>query len=144
MNDKQWQTHKWLNKAYTIIKGELAAKLEAKEKAFAALSCGSKGFDSIDVQQTKKNSQEERQHLYEDLVRECDELKEAIALTKRDRIEKINLLESSIQRAILIDRYINQRSFDFIAKKHGYSVRQAQRIRLQGLDELNQYINLED
>lgn len=144
MTDEQYKTHRWLNKAYMMRKQELAAKEEARDKAFSDLAKGSKSYDEIDVQQTKKNSQEERQHLYDDLEAEIERLKEEIAMEQRLRIKIINHLESDMQRAIMIERYINQKSFFQIGNLFNYSARQIQRIRLQALDNIKEFIPEEE
>lgn len=144
MTDEQYKTHRWLNKAYMMRKQELATKEEARDKAFSDLAKGSKSYDEIDVQQTKKNSQEERQHLYDDLEAEIKRLKEEIAMEKRLRIKIINHLESDIQRVVMIERYINQKSFFQIGKLLNYSERQIQRIRLQALDNIKEFIPEEE
>lgn len=144
MTDEQYKTHRWLNKAYMMRKQELATKEEARDKAFSDLAKGSKSYDEIDVQQTKKNSQEERQHLYDDLEAEVERLKEEIAMEKRLRIKIINHLESDMQRAVMIERYINQKSFFQIGRLFNYSERQIQRIRLQALDNIKEFIPEEE
>lgn len=144
MTDEQYKTHRWLNKAYMMRKQELATKEEARDKAFSDLAKGSKSYDEIDVQQTKKNSQEERQHLYDDLEAEIVRLKEEIAKEKRLRIKIINHLKSDMQRVVMIERYINQKSFFQIGKLLNYSERHVQRIRLQALDNIKEFIPEEE
>lgn len=140
MTDEQFMTHQWLNRPYTMTRRELAAKEEARDKAFSNLSKGSKSYDEIDVQRSKKNGQEERQHLFDDLETEVERLKEKIAKTRASRLQIIDKLESETERTILVERYINEKSFAKIGNMMNYSERQVQRKRLQALDNIKKFI----
>lgn len=140
MTDEQFLTHQWLNKPYTMTRRELAAKEETRNKAFSNLSKGSKSYDEIEVQRSKKNDQEERQHLFDDLETEVEKLKEEIARTRLERLRVINKLQSSTERVILVERYINEKSFAKIGVMMNYSERQVQRKRLQALDNIKNFI----
>ena len=141
MTEDQFLAHLWLNKPYTMKRRELAAKEEARDKALSKLSKGSKSYDEIDVQRCKKNGQEERQHLFDDLETEVEKLKEEIARARAERLQVINQLKSSTERTILIERYINEKSFVKIGLMMNYSERHVQRLRLQALDNIKKFIS---
>lgn len=112
-------TKEWLMRGWKIDK-EINALISAQNRAYEQLIGGAVSYGEK-VQKSKQNSQEEMRLTYiayeEKINRRIDELN-AVKIEIHSAIEEV---ESSVLRILLIERYINYKTWNEIADEMGYS-----------------------
>lgn len=136
MTDKQYQAKKWLSRNYELNREIklLEDKLEASRQRVNNI-VGRYELNEIQMQHSRGGR--------EDLIAEVIELENLIErrlkfLMSEDNLttEVINRLETSIERAVLIARYVNRYSWTKIERIYRYSHAQMMRIHLSALDKI--------
>lgn len=140
MTDKQYFAKTWLNQVYIVTRRELAAKEEIQAKILASITSGAVDYSKDRIQNNNPQAQEERVISYAQATDDVEKVREKIAKLIRIRLEVINMVTDSVLRTLLIERYLNQKSWGWIEKSFSYSHPHVMRIHLQALDEISQFI----
>ncbi len=123
---------KYLGQAFVIEK-EIRAKKEQIEKLESLLIYTSPTFSDLKLSGGVSDKEELKcsiLDLKEILVKDIGRL----VYVKHDIIKKINIVEDSLFRTILIEKYINLKNFEEIAGELNYSDRQVIRLHNKALD----------
>ena len=140
MTDNQYFAKTWLNKIYVVTRKELAAKEEIQAKLLASITSGAVDYSRERIQNSNPKGQEQRTISYAVATDEVEKVREKIARLIRSRLEVINMVPDSIMRTILIERYINQKTWGWIEKNFNYSHAWLMKLHLKALDEISQFI----
>lgn len=141
MTDNQYFAKTWLNKIYVVTRKELAAKEEIQAKLLASITSGAVDYSRERIQNSNPKGQEQRTISYAVATDEVEKVREKIARLIRSRLEVINMVPDSIMRTILIERYINQKTWGWIEKNFNYSHAWLMKLHLKALDEISQFIS---
>lgn len=104
----------WFNRGYNINK-ELIQLEKAKENAFNLACSVVASNDGDRVQNSSKNSSEEKFIKYAEYSRELDIHKTQLLIIQAEIFEAINTVDDNVLRAILMARYINFDKWEQIA-----------------------------
>lgn len=140
MTDNQYFAKTWLNQVYVVTKRELAAKEEIQAKLLASITSGAVDYSKDRIQNNNPQGQEERMITYSQATADVEKVREKIAKLIRVRLEVINHVPDSVLRTILIERYINQKSWGWIEKSLLYSRAHLLRLHLDALEEVCRFI----
>jgi len=140
MTDNQYFAKTWLNKIYVVTRKELAAKEEIQAKLLASITSGAVDYSRERIQNSNPKGQEQRVISYSMVTSEVERVREKIAKLIRIRLEVINMVPDSVMRTILIERYINQKTWGWIEKNFNYSHAWLMKLHLKALDEISQFI----
>jgi len=140
MTDKQYFAKTWLNQVYIVTRRELAAKEEIQAKILAAITSGAVDYSKDRIQNNNPQAQEERMISYAQATDDVEKVREKIAKLIRIRLEVINMVTDSVLRTLLIERYLNQKSWGWIEKNFNYSHAWLMKLHLKALDEISQFI----
>lgn len=140
MTNKQYFAKTWLSQIYIVTRKELAAKEEIQARLLTSITSGAIDYSKERIQNDNPHGHEERLLSYVQATDDVEKVREKIARLTRIRLEVINMVPDSILRAILIERYINQKSWGWIEKCFSYSHPHIMRIHLQALDEISRFI----
>lgn len=144
MTDKQYYAKTWLNQVYIVTRRELAAKEEVQARILASITSGAVDYSKDRIQNNNPQGQEDRVITYAQATDDVEKVREKIARLIRVRLEVINQVPDSVLRTILIERYLNQKSWKKIEQLFGYSERQIQRHHLNGLTLVSDFIPIGD
>ncbi len=115
MTAKEWLMRGW------NINREINQLHEEREKAFS-LACKTTGqTDKEKVQESIKNSTEDRNIRYSDYSKVIDERTDELYKIKEEILQAINKVENGTYRTLLIARYIGFKKFEEIATEMNYS-----------------------
>ena len=140
MTDNQYFAKTWLNQVYVVTKRELAAKEEIQAKILASITSGAVDYSKDRIQNNNPQGQEERMITYSQATAEVEKVREKIAKLIRVRLEVINHVPDSVLRTILIERYINQKSWGWIEKNLQYSKPWLMKLHPKALEEVYRFI----
>lgn len=140
MTDNQYFAKTWLNQVYAVTKRELAAKEEIQAKLLASITSGAVDYSKDRIQNNNPQGQEERMITYSQATADVEKVREKIAKLIRVRLEVINHVPDSVLRTILIERYINQKSWGWIEKSLQYSHDRIMVLHRKALEEVYRFI----
>jgi hypothetical protein len=140
MTDNQYFAKQWLNQIYVVTRKELAAKEEIQAKLLASITSGAIDYSKERIQNSNPRGQEQRVISYSQATDDVEKVRERIAKLIRVRLEVVNMVPDSILRTVLIERYINQKSWGWIEKNFNYSHAWLMKLHLKALDEISQFI----
>ena len=140
MTDNQYFAKTWLNQVYVVTKRELAAKEEIQAKLLASITSGAVDYSKDRIQNNNPQGQEERMITYSQATADVEKVREKIAKLIRVRLEVINHVPDSVLRTILIERYINQKSWGWIEKSLQYSHDRIMVLHRKALVEVYRFI----
>ena len=140
MTDNQYFAKTWLNQVYVVTKRELAAKEEIQAKLLASITSGAVDYSKDRIQNNNPQGQEERMITYSQATADVEKVREKIAKLIRVRLEVINHVPDSVLRTILIERYINQKSWGWIEKNLQDSKPWLMKLHLKALEEVCRFI----
>ncbi len=103
----------WLNRGWKLEQ-EINALIEAQQRALDMAACVSVCYDREKIQQQSKGP-ENAMIFYADYSRMIDERIDKLVKLKQEIIEVINCIGDEMQRAILIERYINHKKWEKIS-----------------------------
>lgn len=144
MTDQQYFTKTWLNQVYIITRKELAAKEEIQAKILASITSGAVDYSKDRIQNNNPQAQEERMISYSQATDDVEKVREKIARLIRVRLEVINQVPDSVLRTILIERYLNQKSWKKIEESQGYSHQHMMNLHLKALTTISDFIPIGD
>lgn len=140
MTDLQYYAKTWLNQVYIVTKKELAAKEEIQSKILASITSGAVDYSKDRIQNNNPQAQEERVISYAQATDDVERVREKIAKLIRVRLEVINMLPDSVMRTILIERYLNQKSWKRIEDSFSYSHAWTMKLHMKALEEISRFI----
>jgi hypothetical protein len=140
MTDQQYYAKTWLNRIYVVTKRELAAKEEIQAKLLASVTSGAVDYSKDRIQHNDPKAIEQRMASYAMATNDVEKVREKIAKLIRSRLEAINKVQDSVLRTILIERYINQKSWGRIEKITTYGHSRLHELHLTALDEISRFI----
>lgn len=114
-------TKEYLNEVRDIDQ-EINAKEEWKQKMWGRLtSIGSSKIKEVNVQESQRQTIEDRIVKYIDYSNELDNRIDELVDKKMKITREIEMLEERTYRTLLIERYINNKSWDEVADSLGYA-----------------------
>lgn len=140
MTDLQYYAKTWLNQVYIVTRKELAAKEEIQAKILASITSGAVDYSKDRIQNNNPQAQEERMISYSQATDDVEKVREKIAKLIRVRLEVINMLPDSVMRTILIERYLNQKSWKRIEDSFSYSHAWTMKLHMKALEEISRFI----
>lgn len=140
MTDLQYYAKTWLNQVYIVTRKELAAKEEIQAKILASITSGAVDYSKDRIQNNNPQAQEERMISYSQATDDVEKVREKIAKLIRVRLEVINMLPDSVMRTILIERYLNQKSWKKIEDSFSYSHAWTMKLHKKSLEEISRFI----
>lgn len=136
MTDKQYKAKRWLSRCYELNR-EIKILEDQLEVTRQRVNNAVGRYEIQEVQTSRGRG------LREDLIGEVIELEDRIQSRLRELIaednlttEAINSLETSVERSIMMARYVNRYSWTKIERLYNYSHAHIMRIHLQGLDKI--------
>lgn len=133
VTDKQYFAKCWLNQIYIVTKRELAAKEEVQARILASITSGAVDYSKDRIQNNNPQGQENRVITYAQATDDVEKVREKIARLIRVRLEVINMIPDSVLRTLLIERYINQKSWGWIETALVYSHQRMMELHLKAL-----------
>ena len=140
MTDKQYYAKCWLNQVYIVTKRELAAKEEVQARILASITSGAVDYSKDRIQNNNPQGQEDRVITYAQATDDVEKVREKIARLIRIRLEVINMVPDSVLRTLLIERYINQKSWGWIETSLVYSHQRIMQLHLKALTDISDLI----
>lgn len=131
MTDKQYESKCWLNRMYGVASHVESLKRK-REEVLASLSGIPKYKESFPGSDPK--SVETKLVNYSELSSMIEEQLHLLNHEDAKTLDIIEKLADEMQKAILIDRYLNRMSWQKIAKLHNYTERQIYRIHDSALE----------
>ena len=116
-------TKEYLNKV-RYIDNEIDAKEEVKERMRKRLTnIKATQYREIDVQGGERKSNEDRMIEYIECSEDINELIDKLINLKMTVVDQIEKVDDSLYRTVLIERYINNKSWEDVAKAINYGER---------------------
>ena len=137
MTDKQYESKCWLNRMYGVA-SHIESLKRKREEVLTSLSGIPKYEESFPGSDPK--SVETKLVNYSELSSMIEEQLHLLNHEDARTLDVIEKLRDDIQKAILIDRYLNRMSWQKIAKLHKYTERQIYRIHDSALVIIWPYI----
>lgn len=119
----------WLSRARTIDR-ELTALYEAREMMIAQMTKATQGFTADPVQSSKDPHKFDR---LGELAFDIDQRTRELDRVKAEILRAINRVPDSLCRIVLIERYLNMKSFERVAVDNYISIRNVWRIHGRAL-----------
>lgn len=128
-------TKEYLNEVRHIDQ-EISAKEEWKQKMWGRLtSVGSSKLKEINVQESQRQTIEDRIIKYVEYTNELDELVDNLVDKKMTITREIEMLEERTYRTLLIERYINNKDWQEVADCLGYERKYTLRLHNDAIRE---------
>lgn len=125
----------YLNKI-RFVEQEINAKEEIKTKMRRRLtSVSSSRIKDVNVQGGETTTMEDRIAKYVDYSKEIDNLVDELTEMKMEVIRKIDKLDDSLDRTLLIERYVNCKEWEEVAECIGYEKRYTLKLHNDALRE---------
>ena len=131
MTDKQYESKCWLNRMFGVA-SHIESLKRKREEVLASLSGIPKYEESFPGSDPK--SVETKLVNYSELSAKIEELLHLLNHEDARTLDVIENLDDEMQKAILIDRYLNRMSWQKIARHHNYSERQIYNIHDRALE----------
>jgi hypothetical protein len=119
----------WLSRARTIDR-ELTALYEAREMMIAQMTKATQGFTADPVQSSKDPHKFDR---LGELAYDIDQRTRELDRVKAEILRAINRVPDGLCRIVLIERYLNMKSFERVAVDNYISIRNVWRIHGRAL-----------
>lgn len=119
----------WLSRARTIDR-ELKALCEAREMMIAQMTKATQGFSADPVQSSKDPHKFDR---LGELAFDIDQRTRELDRVKAEILRAINRVPDGLCRIVLIERYLNMKSFERVAVDNYISIRNVWRIHGRAL-----------
>lgn len=124
----------WLNRCWKLEQ-EINALIEAQQRALDMATCVSVRYDRERVQQQSKGP-ENAMASYAEYSRMLDERIDELVEMKQEILQAINCIDNEIQRAILVERYINHKKWEEIIKNINYAERNIYKLHAEALKKI--------
>lgn len=124
-------TKKWLSRG--LGTNNYIKALERRKEAFTFANITKYENGGVGKGDPKENTTESHMIEYSEICRLIEENKKKIEKTNAETLAMVENLESQLEKAVIIDRYINSLSWDDIGKRIGYSSSHIQRIHGRAL-----------
>lgn len=125
----------WLSRGYKLDK-EINALITARDRAFELACIASKSNTDERVQTSRLNVSENKYIEYSDYSREIDIRIDRLIQIKREIQTAIDRVDDTVLRALLIERYINFKTWEKIAVDMNYSFRNIMYLHKQALNQI--------
>lgn len=134
MTEEQIEKSRWLNRLH-YISNEIKSLNEVKQnnKHLRAVSYETDGSQHVSG---ASNSEENRMIKILELDEKIDEEINHLIQTRIEIFEVISKVDDAEMKAVLIDRYLNYKKFEDIAKNMGYDERTVKRKHKKALDKV--------
>ena len=131
----------WLQRGRTINK-ELEALLEAQRRAFALTCKVTSSYQPDRIQRSVGNITEKNMVQYAAFSKEIDQRVKELYIAKREILNAINEVQDTRHQMILLEHYVNCKTFEQIAHEQNYSSRHIFRIHKKALSAVAQRMSL--
>ena len=128
-------TKEWLNRGRNLNE-EINALIKAKEKALYDACNVSIAYDKERVQESQNNSTEAKFTRFADYSKAIDERIDELYKIKQEILKAISGVDNSTYRALLIERYINFKTWEQIADYMNYSRMHVTRLHGRALQKV--------
>lgn len=128
-------TKDWLNRGRNLNE-EINALIKAKEKALYDACNVSFAYDKDRVQTSRNNSTETKFTRFADYSKAIDERIDELYKIKQEILKAISGVDNSTYRALLIERYINFKTWEQIADYMNYSRMHVTRLHGRALQKV--------
>jgi len=132
----------WLNRGYKLDR-EINALITAREKVLELTCRTASGNTSDKVQTSRKNTSENWYIEYADYSREIDNQIDKLIRIKREIQNAINRVSDSTLCTLLIERYINFKTWEQIAVDMNYSLRGVHNLHHKALQKCALFCTIE-
>lgn len=129
----------WLGRARRID-AEINALIEEQKRAWDRAVSLTTGMTDDKVQTSRSNTSEDKFIRYADYAREIDRRIDQLYTVKQEIMSVINKLEDGTLRALLIEYYVNGKTWEQVADGLHYSRMQVFRLHNKALDGIECYI----
>ena len=129
----------WLNR-YWKLEQEINALLEAQQRALDMATCVSIRYDREKVQQQSKGP-ENATISYAEYSRQLDKRIDELVGMKQEILKAINSIDDEMQRAILVERYINHKKWEKISVKLNCDLRWLYRLHGRALRAMEEKVH---
>lgn len=137
MTERQYSAKEWFNEAYVLSMTELKAKEEYALKLMPTDLAMDYSKDKI---QNSGGGQEEKLLSWVMAMESVEKLRIRIDRIRCERIKVIEMVPDPRMRALLWERFINQKPWKAIQKVLNYSKTQTYNLYLESLDVAYDYI----
>ena len=128
-------TKEWLNRGRNLNE-EINALIKAKEKALYDACNVSIAYDKERVQESQNNSTEAKFTRFADYSKAIDERIDELYKIKQEILKAISGVDNSTYRALLIERYINFKTWEQTADYMNYSRMHVTRLHGRALQKV--------
>ena len=128
-------TKEWLNRGRNLNE-EINALIKAKEKALYDACNVSIAYDKERVQTSQNNSTEAKFTRFADYSKAIDERIDELYKIKQEILKAISGVDNSTYRTLLIERYINFKTWEEIAVYMNYSYMHITRLHGKALQRV--------
>lgn len=125
----------WLNRGRNLNE-EINALIKAKEKALYDACNVSIAYDKERVQTSQNNSTEAKFTRFADYSKYIDERIDKLYKIKQEILKAVSAVDNSTYRALLIERYINFKTWEQIADYMNYSRMHVTRLHGRALQKV--------
>lgn len=141
--EQQMKAKQYLQQAFKINELIDSKMEELKELQIMSTSLPGTDFSQERVQKSKSHEAKFTKYVISivDLEKKIDEEMAQLMELKIEIREKINQVEDSKRRLVLLYRYINFMMWEEIADKMSYSIKQLHRIHNDALTDISAFIN---
>lgn len=141
--EQQMKAKQYLQQAFKINEIIDSKIEELKELQIMSTSLPGTDFSQERVQKSKSHEAKFTKYVISivDLEKKIDEEMAQLMELKIEIREKINQVEDSKRRLVLLYRYINFMMWEEIADKMSYSIKQLHRIHNDALTDISAFIN---
>ena len=137
MTDKQYESKCWLNRMYGVASHVESLKRK-QEEVLASTSGIGKYEESFPG--TDPKSTETKMLNYSEICSKIEQKLTVLHAEDMKTLDVIEHLDNEVEKAVLIDRYLNRMSWRKIAALHGYEERQIYRYHESALENVWRYV----
>lgn len=128
-------TKEWLNRGWKLDK-EIDALLSEQRRAFDIACSTTTSLTQDKVQTSQSNSAENKFINYANYSKMIDVRIDELYAIKQEILQAINTVDDSTYRTLLIERYVNFKTWEQIAVDMNYCWRQIMRLHGQALQKI--------
>lgn len=131
----------WLNRGWELDK-EINQLLISQERAFSRALKSTAAADGERVQQSRRNSSEDKFISYAEYSAMADKRIDELYEIKKEILAAVNRVKDPTLRTLLIARYINFKTWERIAEEMHYSyVHVVHNLHPRALNEIDKIVN---
>lgn len=134
-------TKEWLNRGWKLNE-EINALLTEQRQAFNIATSTTPKLSADKVQTSQSNSAESKFINYAEYSKMIDERIDELYAIKQEILQVINTVENSTYRTLLIERYIQFKTWEQIAVDMNYCWRQIMRLHGKALCKVSASLNV--